>query len=571
MKNHTKKAIHLGLGVLCTLGAAHAQDTFIESGNQYIVHRYGIPDFDQYKAAWPLNGVKALPNDGMSYCVPTSVLNNLTYLANHGYPLLGCGPGNWQVSPPTFTSGYNHVTSNQFLMGVLLHTDPEEGTTGSEDLLQGYLDSVYPDKFAVSGLFAKGAWAPKVADGAKAMINGSLVNLSYGYYSTDYYWSDTYHTWMPLYWRAKGHCTTMVGATDWNGEAVVKLHDPGDDSDGLTQSIFTDTISTYNNVNAVFGWWHEPGQSSAKVDGQRTMQELTYAQNDYFKVFLDHLTMITPKYGYSYEDEDIIFITPNDGDDTPFTRRDLGIGQIADVAMNPYGPRDAAISANRNGVFHVNPRTGESEEHIEVSNPKRVVFGEDEELYVLCDRTLNLYGQDGRLLRRTTLPRPLDAISWDQRGQRVVGFSQSGNRFYFFNRDLRSAGNVAAPGIPTSTAACRLHRDDRGNWYVFAKGARTISKVTFDGERPTVSQIAVPASVSNPSGITVDEKGKIFLVANRTIVPLNREGQVDRGSNFFGQPAGDFLEIKRPFANMRPNLRTNPEWRDISPIGFTRG
>jgi uncharacterized membrane protein len=56
---------------LILIHRAHA-DEFNYDGEHFFFFMNGVPDFDQKRAASPDNMVKALPNDGNMYCVPTS-------------------------------------------------------------------------------------------------------------------------------------------------------------------------------------------------------------------------------------------------------------------------------------------------------------------------------------------------------------------------------------------------------------------------------------------------------------------------------------------------------------------
>ena len=57
-----------------------------------------MPDIDQRRTTIePLT--LGLPKDGAMYCVPTAAMNLTAYIANHGFPGVGPGPGNWQLGP----------------------------------------------------------------------------------------------------------------------------------------------------------------------------------------------------------------------------------------------------------------------------------------------------------------------------------------------------------------------------------------------------------------------------------------------------------------------------------------
>ena len=66
------------------------------------------------------SGVNGLANDGVDHCVPTSALNRMADLAEHGYPAVPPGPGPWEPEVnhiPSFSLDpnipvYNEITDH---------------------------------------------------------------------------------------------------------------------------------------------------------------------------------------------------------------------------------------------------------------------------------------------------------------------------------------------------------------------------------------------------------------------------------------------------------------------------
>jgi hypothetical protein len=546
----TLRTAAIGIAALATVAASYGQGTFIVNGKHYIVHRDGIPDLDQRKMADAVSGVTGLPNGGNMYCVPTSTLNNLAYLANHGYPLLDPGVGSWESSAPPL---YNHVTATQLITGILYHTDPQKGTGGIKGYLQTYLDTAYPGQFAVSEIYDTTSFVPTVYDGALALLNGSLVNLCYGWYKKDSYYNWATFSYEPFYYRSGGHCVTMVGAQDWNGTINVSLHDPANPNDGnlFTQSPFQDDISTLQFINATFSWEDTFTEDEDKFN--RTMQVMDYSGG-----YVDNILKITPKYGYTYQDEDILFITPNSPTDErgvperpPFTLINTNVGRkITDLAIDPFSERTTFVADDTDALFNFDPVTREVTRVLEVSNPRQVVYDDDGRLIVLRDHILDTYSRLLHRERNIGLQQPLDTIAFDQKSGRIVGYSRHANLLYIFDKLLHREGTVELPNSAAPPAKPKLFFDEDGNGYLLGRGSRYITKVSIDrlGHAET-SQIPVPSELANPDGGYVDERGKVFLTIQGSIVPLDEDGHVDRVSRFFGKPAGDGLHIVRPFAN----------------------
>src|SRR5438105_11570133 len=86
--------------VFAGLQIAHAescQNLKSFNGFTYKYSLCGIPDIDQRRLGgqWVLG----LPNTGTMYCEPASVMDLYAYIANHGYPSLSPGAGDWGPEP----------------------------------------------------------------------------------------------------------------------------------------------------------------------------------------------------------------------------------------------------------------------------------------------------------------------------------------------------------------------------------------------------------------------------------------------------------------------------------------
>ncbi len=232
------------------------------------VHRYGVPDFDQRR--WGLHA-----NNGAMHCVPTSSLNWMGYLSNHGFPAaMGYNASNWANN-----SHHPHVTNRLDVMGDLsiTNTTPTSGTTGGNGVkgINDYLDQYNVNLNAVvSYKGAKGSWAPSPKLMYNLMKAGCLVNFCYGRYD-----------WEACGWvRTGGHCMTLVGVDYACGSyPVLKFHNPN--TDPSIESIWTQSVPqtetwTVEKLNSVYAcntrdqWQKYPssGQIARKfIDGVITI------------------------------------------------------------------------------------------------------------------------------------------------------------------------------------------------------------------------------------------------------------------------------------------------------------
>lgn len=188
------------------------------------IYRWNVPDFDQKR--------DALPGDGGMYCVPTSAVNWMAYISNHGFGPMMAGPRNWQSN-----ANYGFVTTTDALMGSLMDTSATGGTTGDDGLdgLRAYMFSRAPYAFSAS------AWYGGITpfDMYLQMLSNGLVNVCYGYYKQFTLAGTTFYA------RDGGHCVTLNGIVNvcGSGHPVVRLRNPADDDNLFSQSTFSTITS----------------------------------------------------------------------------------------------------------------------------------------------------------------------------------------------------------------------------------------------------------------------------------------------------------------------------------------
>ena len=101
-------------------------------------------DFDQVRAEACANDA-GLPNDGGSFCVPTSVTHWLAWLNQNGF--VWAMPGSdGEIRDWSAADQYSNVTEAIRAMGVLMETNPSGGTRSSVPVIE-YLNGLYEDRF----------------------------------------------------------------------------------------------------------------------------------------------------------------------------------------------------------------------------------------------------------------------------------------------------------------------------------------------------------------------------------------------------------------------------------------
>jgi len=563
----------LATAVLTTTPAR--ADTFQYDGQAYSFHIDNVPDFDQKRAASRDGTIIGLPNGGNMYCVPTSALNWTAYIANHGYPNVGPGPGSWEVSPPTYLNEYNIITGNLFIMGLMMLTDPDNGTGSAKDALQLWLDTGAPDDFIVIDVFASGDWSPRVRDASLMAIFGGVVNLGIGWYTN----ADQPEAHV----RSGGHAVSLVGAGD-NGIPPVFLfvNDParggdstGSDDSKTTQSPFGPNGSQFHGETQYFCGKDANGFPSGCV--LRTQDRLVHFGSGY----MDGYLAMIPKYGLSYTSDTLILLTP-----IQLAGRGRGAVQrfptpagenVLDVALNPIRPRHPFLVESSDVVWQLDTLTGTSSEFARAeTGPLRLTYGgTNESLYVLTSNQLQRFDREGRRTDNVGLQRPLDAIAFDDLNQRLVGLSRSAGRLYLFDSSLRRLGSMAVPaGVLGDSGRLTLSiNPTTGDMWTLFVGARYLSRMSFP-ERGTgsilASQITLPEDLRHPEGLSVDEKGNLFVASDGTVYPIDENGRLISTSPLFGLPAGPSLQIARPFTNYDPAQHRGPAWINVLPEDAVR-
>jgi hypothetical protein len=177
------------------------------------IFRYGVPDFDQRRAN--------LDEDGGYHCVPTSAINWMAYMRNHGCAgAMGHSSSNWASN-----SEHGYVGGRILDMGDQMNTGGigHSGTT-TDGALDGLVD--YFEDHNVEGFWIFCAyimdddWAPSPKSLRNHMAAGQLIMMIYGRYDLD---GDQWE-------RDGGHCVSLVKVNDPCGtNPLLGFSDPAGD------------------------------------------------------------------------------------------------------------------------------------------------------------------------------------------------------------------------------------------------------------------------------------------------------------------------------------------------------
>jgi hypothetical protein len=531
----------------------------------------GMPDIDQRRGTIePFIG--GLPNDGKMYCVPTAAMNCMAYIANHGYPAVEPGPGNWQLGPGSapnplqYVEVYNEMTDHLADMGGAMNTHPTQGTTGGGELgIKLWLDSLFDwsGDFVVDGFHATGFYSPRLSDMALSGIDGALVIGVVGWYTNP---DGTDHT------RDGGHAFTVVraaGNKEFGEPKTIGIHDPAAPNDGQLGSQSQFATETYPVVDTfgIFDGWpriHDRlvGSGSAAKGG-----------------FIDGYFAIKPKQAFVVNDSTILiyipfnFVDPEAAGQKVF--ESATGAKIVDFAVHPERTRHPYLIEGDDIVWQLDAVTGQSTRLAKVQGAKRLVIGGPEQnLYVLGERQLVCLDRDGerRTATRLSARTPVDAIAWDERSNRLVAFSSAAQQVFLYNTELERAGSLAflTSMLPPRTGArlaMSVAPSDGSIWLHFAGATSALRLRVGEREGFEATEIALEG-VQAPEGLYVDERGHVFVTDERLIVELDAEGRRVERSRLAGRQGGSLLQILRPFSNFDPETMVGPAYHDVLPTEF---
>jgi hypothetical protein len=537
------------LAVLFALPAARANwSGSYTSDSQFVVNYSQVPDFDQRRAT--------LPNNGAMYCAPTSSMNWMAYIANHGYPNNPPYPHDWQSQ-----SNYALATIEISILGYTMGTDPVNGTGGG-GAMAGIV-SWLPDGFFVIHEYADGYYAPRFLTMAKLALAKYLVIPVVGWYQGT----------PPVISRHGGHVLTLTKAAVSGDNMQIGWRDPADDSADLTtQSTFvTQTYAIQPQVVVVDGY-------------VRAMDKVV----SYGSAYLDEFFAIFPLFGLTttFDHLNIAVLRPIvfANDRTPlYTYLPSGNGaQIRDLTLYGAGLDYYYITApdgsTPSQVWKLDPIARQSTSIASLTDAKRLVFGRNREMYVLDGRTLRRFDLDVDPPQQIshTPSYQLDALAYDDLTDEVLGLTIAGRRILRFDTSLNDLPAVQMPSGPVLGGAGFLAVDPNdGNLFFTSANSPAMYELAQNpfGGFDLVS--FGDGSVRSPRGLNVGDNDHVFVSGDgvlREFMPAtDGSWQEVTDSPFAGLTAGDALHIPRSRTNFDPNRMVGPAYNNILPTEFGAG
>ncbi|MCW5938743.1 MAG: hypothetical protein KF884_05650 [Fimbriimonadaceae bacterium] len=510
-------------------------------------------DFDQRRGG--------LPGGGNMYCVPTSFANVLAYLRKYGNSqmLLGFDP-----------ASHAQMTSFISYLGILLDTDPEDGTSGAASKEFEYVGAL------TNKLIFFGDYGPSSNWGYKTIMNkfraGALVQLCYG----------RYKPFGDMWDRDGGHCLTLMGYDRRDSQTLqdkLYMADPAqDDGDNSVQSPFIyKTVATANLT------LHILGQVTPVTHARYSFKT---GPNGDRRYLIDRMMVFHPTYvGWSSPSGDRDTFTvripympgpvgslppqtysvtpPSDVRDWCFDPADFGL-----VSLSPTGAVDKIDVVTETSVRLYN-----------ASAARQVaVGGPDQSVYVLLegqnfDSVARIAREGGRPEIRQ-LPGKAAAIDVDEKTGGVVALDSDLATATAFDPDFAVSKRVRlvdlAPIAPLSKIATgegvfRVD-SDTGDYYVAVRGTRSWNRY------PGGSSVRMGKRVTANLGRTIREvipgpQGTVFVQDDANRIYTFGLGGDRKFTDFDGLQALGPFEIPKSFNYGKPELTVGPKWRNENPVG----
>lgn len=604
----------LAPSLLLAAANAHPIVGFWDSPTSYSYKLEHLTDMDQQRTGLPPPFFP--PGPGGMYCGPTTGINIINFIANHGYPtLLPAGQlGDVWQQAPFFAPG----TTNIFNMGVLMNCSPTGGT-GLQTFANGMRSWIGNRPITVSYFAAAGTKGPTLNQIASTGLNKSLMALAYGYYQH----VGTTAQGIPIVKRNGGHFVTISGASR-NG-AVQKLwvRDPADEQPPQypTQSNFSNRKYTITNqwvlitqppFAPVYRWVSRmtpgaPEPLPGVAGGGGGGGSATF-------LLMDAVVYARPKQGLAVvPGGGLVAIQPVDqwqpGQEALVCAPIAFGAPVLDAAMHPdqigavvlAAPAAAAAGVageDLTDVQLVNPATGESVTLAQIEGATKLYFGRDRALSVLAGDSLHRIdlpvdfeedlprGEDPGFPEPVSvaLPFAAQALTYDDATDEVVLLSLTDAKIMRFASDL--SGKATVLDVPGNVAlgasgAIAVNPIDNKVWLV-SDASDSLFGLSASRERGgglVVEELALPEIV-DPKGLDFDDEGHMIVSAAAGLIELQPAlGVAAAWTVVDDSPFGkltceveDVIRVDRSRNNFIPEIHDTPEWvTNIDPVDLIPG
>lgn len=502
----------------------------------------------------------ALPNGGNMYCVPTSFVNNLAYLRKYGMNLM---TGNFNPA------SHDDMSALILLLGILMGTDPQEGTSGSVQTEIAWVDS------RTTKLVFFGAYGPSSTWGYRTIMNtfrsGSLVRMAYGRYrNIGGEWS-----------RQGGHSVTLGGhiRSDTNSTAnAFFVADPAaDEGDPNGQSNFIFQQKDTSNITL-----------TTENHGVVTHARYTdwTGQNGDRRAVVDSMVAILPVYaGWPAVEGDATTFTikvpwqmnPSATNaDFPTQFQTTVPDSVSDWCFDPA--EFAIVYVTPSGaVKRTEVSTGETTQLMQSAAARKVaVGGPDMDVFVLRDGSLfdsvtRVKRKDGALTTRT-LPTNVVGIDIDDTTGGIACLEEGLGAVLAYDvdfriltrRPLRSLSTAGPIRLIGGGAPLFSIDQSTGDYYVSSEG----SSSWMNYRKASGYRAGMPTTIrGSVKRIFPGAQGTVFVQDLGDRIHTYTQSGNPAVTDFTDMAAAGPVCIGRSFTMHRAGEMVGPGWENVLPVG----
>jgi hypothetical protein len=566
--------------------------------------RVGVPDQDQKRVG--------LPNSGACYCAPTSYVNMMIYIANHGYAQVEPGPGSY--------SGYENyyaVTDLLELLGADASISPggddpddpdcngdSEGGGGSDgecsDLPcggtitnvhnafvdNGFYGSALDDLVFIAKSLDPGAPATSFTNLGQLAYDGSIIEICYGRYAP----VGSTSGGITIYKRGGGHCVTMNGIDREDADMTISVRDPAqDDGDIFGPSPYVTKVYDITNV-LVLTTTQDPDEGPITELAFKVLPAIDEPHEDGKKRLIDGYFAIRPKTGVFWKDNNFIQTLPlaiDFGGNDPLPHPTPS-WPILDLVGDEHGIGWFALTGGNEvtppQLVKINPISNETTV-IGDTTAKHIAISRFDEIYTLSESTATIQRRDseGVLLGSASIPGLPRAIACDDNFDMIYvvvpGTSGFGGSIIGYPRSLGADGasiktwpiapgvQLGMPGVAKMRAA--VNPKDGRLWIAVETTDKALGFSLPFLPRGSVSPVETVGGFSALTGLDFDDGGSMFAVDGGVVEVFERTsaGAWTPGdsSDFAGLNVGAMIRIAKSRSNFNPEIHDTPDWDNIDP------
>lgn len=513
-----------------------------------------------------------LANTGNNHCVPTSTINLFCYAANHGFPFVAPGMGNWQSN-----TMYDAATTAISQMGALMGTSGTSGTNGSGASAglnlwagsTGILNSVRKAKTS--------NYTPTVAKMAKLASQGWLMSFAYGRYEVT-----STVAGIPVISRKGGHAVTLVWTRRTASQYFLRYRDPSNDSSLSTQAPFQAKEVFPIAYTAYFG--------SFSVYNLRTMNAIAYPSSDGLVRIVDSYWGIRPKWGMRFVNTssvqggsggvlELVDPTPLHGS-TNVTLPQINISNftsVLDVALHP-DLTDALVLTRSifvgqpsllrrldlvDGTFTTLPNAPENLAKI-VPSREGFVYGFNADGKLYC-----MDAEDGSITYAISgVPIP-SAIAFDDVTDTLYLLSLPERRVASYSKTLEPLQSISVPtSVPMSgDSMVKVDPTTGRAWFKTDASSLLYNVVLGVTGAPTVSTLTPTAISGGVNSFQFGDLGELYLIGNGGTKVMKKTSPTawisDPTSPFHDLPGGQLLVLCNNSSNNDPEIHDTPGWHSL--------